>query len=262
MPTFDPATAARLIADAQNAKSLLNDIPAASRPQTLDQGYDVQDCIAAECGRSGGVNDKLAGWKIGLGSANAMKSANLTRPVFGRVFAGRLHKAGGTVAVPTLPVALIEFEIAFTLARDVTPGERIANPLDVVAKAQIVSEIVSSRFTDRKSVGLPSFVADSVGFHGLVIGQDIDPKRIPAIVASLVVHQDGKEVCRTATGDDGLDPATMLGYLIEHAGNRGLTLRKGDVVTTGSVSRPFEATSPASFVARADGVEMAYSMHP
>jgi len=262
MTSFDPGHAARLIAEAQNAKTLLKEIPEAQRPKTLAEGYDVQDRVAADCGKTGGVNDKLAGWKIGLGSANAMKGANLTRPVFGRMFASRLHKAGTTVAVPATPAALIEFEIAFTLSRNVKPGDTVANPLDAVAKAQIVSEIVFSRFADRKTVGLPSFTADSVGFHGLVMGQDIDPAKIPDIARTLVVHQDGKEVCRAATGDDSIDPVAMLGHLLAHARERGLTLKKGDIVTTGSVSKPFEASSPAAFTVRAEGVEMSYAMKP
>lgn len=258
---FDPGPAARLIADAQNAKSLLKEIPEAQRPKSLADGYAVQDRIAAETGTSG-VRDTLAGWKIGLGSANAMKGANLSRPVFGRVFTSRLHKAGSTIAVPAAPASLIEFEICFTFGRDVAPTDKLANPLDAVSKTQLVSEIVYSRFADRKTVGLPSFTADSVGFHGLVMGPEVDPKRIPEIARTMVVTQDGKEVCRAATGDDSIDPVVMLGHLFDHARERGITLKKGEIVTTGSVSKPFEANSPATFVVKADGVELSYTMKP
>ncbi|MFM9943573.1 MAG: fumarylacetoacetate hydrolase family protein [Hyphomicrobiaceae bacterium] len=259
---FDPGPAARLIAEAQNAKTLLKEIPEGQRPKTLAEGYTVQDLVAAQCGQSGGVKDKLAGWKIGLGSANAMKGANLTRPVFGRMFESRLFDSGDTVTVPASPAALIEIEIAFAIARDVAPTENIANPLDVVSRGFIVSEIVFSRFADRKTVGLPSFTGDSVGFHALVVGHEINPAEIPNIVRTLVVQQDGKEVCRAATGDDSLDPVIMLGHLLAHARERGLTLKKGDLVTTGSVSKPFEATSPASFSVRAEGVELDYAIKP
>lgn len=262
MSTFDPTTAARLIAEAQNAKRLLKEIPELQRPKSLDEGYAVQDRIAADTGRAGGVADQLSGWKLGLGSANAMKGANLKRPVIGRMWKSRFLKPDAPIAVPATMPALIEIEIAFTLARDVTPNDRIANPLDAVAQSNIVSEIVFSRFEDRKTVGLPSFAADSVGFHALVIGHTIDIKTLPAIVTTLSVTADGKEVQRAATGDDAIDPVAMLAHLMDHARERGLTLKKGDVVTTGTLSRPFEQTSPAMIAATADGVKLSYTMKP
>ncbi len=262
MSTFDPAPAARMIAEAQNARRLIKEIPEAQRPKSLAEGYAVQDRVAADTGKAGGITDQLAGWKLGFGSANAMKGANLTRPVIGRVWKNRLVSPDAPVAVPATPPSLIEIEIAFTLGRDVAPGDKLAGPLDAVAKANIVSEIVYSRFEDRKTVGLPTFAADSVGFHALVIGHEVDIKTLPAIVKTLSVTVDGKEVQRAATGDDAIDPVVMLGHLMDHARERGLTLRKGDIVTTGTLSKPFEQTSPATIAATAEGVKLVYTMKP
>lgn len=258
--SFNPAPAARLIAQAYNKATTLDALPENVRPTSLAEGYDVQDRIAADTVEERGLNDHLAGWKLGLGSANAMKGAGLSRPVIGRVFASRLYKAEDPVPVPAHAPALIEIEVAFTLGRDIAPTERIANPLDIVAHANIVSEIVLSRFTDRKVVGLPSFVADSVGFHALVIGQRVETAHIGEIARHLVVTLDGREIVRAATGDDAIDPIAMLGHLMAHAAERGLTLRKGDVVTTGTLSKPFETTSPGQITAKADDIELAFAM--
>src|SRR5690606_27780363 len=114
--------------------------------------------------------------------------------------------------------------------------------------------------TDRKVVGLPSFVADSVGFHALVIGQRVETANIAAIARSLVVLLDGKQIVGAATGDDAIDPVAMLGHLMAHASERGLTLRKGDIVTTGTLSKPFETTSPGQITAKAEDIELAFAM--
>ena len=257
---FDPGPAARLIAEAYNTRTLLKDLPEGCRPKDVADGYAVQDRIAADTVAGHGLEDKLAGWKLGLGSANAMRGAGLARPVIGRVFEQRLYEDGDAVPVPGTPPALIEIEIAFTLARDVAPTDKLANPLDAVAAAYLVSEIVVSRFADRKTVGLASFTADSVGFHALVVGQEVDIAAISDLTRTLAVSLDGKEIVRAATGDDAIDPVAMLGHLMAHARERGLTLKKGDMVTTGTLSKPFEATSPAAIIATADGIELAYTM--
>lgn len=260
MATFDPAPAARLIATAMQSGSRFAELPEAARPRTIAEGYAVQERIAADAAASSVAAERPSGWKLGIGSANAMKAAGVDRPLIGRMFAGRFHPDGAAVAAPAGAKALIEIEIAFTLARDVAPTETVADPLSLVAKTNFVSEIVLSRFLDRTKVGLPSFAADSVGFHALVIGREVAPAGIAAIARSLKVSLDGREAVVGATGDDAIDPVAMLRALLRHARDRGLTLRRGEVVTTGTLSRPFDAVVPCRIEAKADGVTLAYTL--
>jgi 2-keto-4-pentenoate hydratase len=257
MSTFDPTPAARILADAMNTGNRIPSLPENARPATIAQGYDIQDRVASD---ASGLKDKPAGWKLGLGSANAMKGAGLDRPLIGRVFSGRLTKNDADIAAPAGAKALIEIEIAFTLSRDVAPSEKIANPLDVVADTHLVSEIVLSRFVDRTVVGLPSFTADSVGFHALVIGPKVPPSSIAAIARSLSVTLDGTETATGLTGDNAIDPVVMLGALMAHARDRGITLRKGEIVTTGTLSKPFDAPVPSVIEARADGARVGFKL--
>lgn len=259
--SFDPTPAASLLAGAMNGATRFDVIPEAQRPRTIAEGYDIQDRIAADSLKGGPLRDKAAGWKLGLGSANAMKGAKLERPLIGRVFAGRLRPNGAFIDAPGGAKALIEIEIAFTLSRDVAPADKIANPLDVVAEAHLVSEIVLSRFIDRTIVGLPSFAADSVGFHALVIGPKVQPAQIGAIARSVAVTLDGKPAVQGLTGDDAIDPLVMMTYLMAHARDRGITLRKGEVVTTGTLSKPFEAPVPSAIEAVTEGGTVRYTLN-
>ncbi len=260
MSQFDPAPAAASLAAAMNERRRFDALPEAQRPRTIAEGYDIQDRLAADALRGVGLKDKPAGWKLGMGSVNAMKGASLDRPLIGRVFASRLTEAGAAVEGPAGAMALIEIEIAFTLSRDVAPTETVSNPLDVVARANFVSEIVLSRYVDRTKVGLPSFAADSVGFHSLVIGPQVEPSAIAGIARSLTVTLDGKPAVGAQTGDDALDPVTMLAALMRHARDRGITLRKGEIVTTGTLSKPFDAPIPSTIEAKADGVSLKYTL--
>jgi 2-keto-4-pentenoate hydratase len=250
MPAFDPSISAELLARALNEGTQVTELPGAGRPADLAQGYDVQDRVAAIS------KDRPAGWKLGLGSTNAMRGANLTRPVIGRVFASRLKRNGETVRLPYSRPILVEIEIAVVLSRDISPSDRVA-PRDCFETAHIVSELVQSRFVDRRVVGLPSFVGDSVGFAALVVGHPVDVGRLPEIVNSIVVSLDGKEASRAATGDDAIDPLEMLEHLMAHARERDITLRKGEVVTTGTLTRPFDIVAANGMVSvRAAGIEL------
>ncbi len=251
MPSaFDPTPAAALLAEHMNSGTRLAELPEAVRPSSLAEGHDVQERIAALAGQDGGLADRVAGWKLGLGSANAMKGAQIDRPVIGRIFESRLHSNNAEIQAPAGTTGMIEIEIAFTFNRDIEPGETVDNPRDVIGAAHLVSEIVLSRYIDRTTVGLPSFVADNVGFHALVIGPEIAIGDIDAIAQSMAVSLDGEAVAGGLTGDDAIDPLAMVGVLIAHARDRGLAIAKGERVTTGTLSKPFDAPVPSRVEAR------------
>jgi 2-keto-4-pentenoate hydratase len=258
--TFDPTPAARQLAAAMNTATRIAELAAVGRPSALAEAYAVQERIAADAGKPGGVADEVVGWKLGIGSKNAMQKAGLASPVIGRLFGSRVVADGASVALPAGAPAMVEIEIAFRLARDVAPGERLASPLDAVADAHIVSELVVSRLVDRVAAGLPSFVADSVGFHALIVGAKVPAASIARIAASAIVHVDGKETARGLAGDDAIDPVTALGQLMAHAAERGQTLRAGELVTTGTLTRPFDAPAPARVTLTADGAALAFQL--
>jgi 2-keto-4-pentenoate hydratase len=255
---YDAGPAAALLAKAMNTGARLEEIPAAQRPVSLAEGYDIQDLLAA----GGLVDDATAGWKLGLGSANGMRNAKIERPLIGRVYKSRLHESGSEIRCPTGATAMIEIEIAFWLGRDIAPTDTVADPLSAVDRAQLVSEVVLSRFIDRTTVGLPSFAADSVGFHALVIGPEVSPSDISSIAASVEVKYDGGADIGGLQGDDAIDPVEMLGYLMAHARDRNITLKKGELVTTGTLSKPFDAAVPSGIKATTSHGSLAYSLVP
>ncbi|MGO4330941.1 fumarylacetoacetate hydrolase family protein [Cupriavidus sp. 2TAF22] len=234
---FNPGTAAALLADACRRGVQFRDLPADAKPATLASGYDVQDSFIAALG------DPVAGWKLGVGSANAMRRANLARPLVGQVGASRCLAAGDTVTVPAGAVVTIEFEIAVQLARDVAPVRDALAPAELAAligHAQVAFEVVLSRYEDRTAVGMPAFAGDNVGFHALVLGPQIDAASMEEVRASASVALDGQVCALPLAGDDAIYPLEALGSLLAHAAERGITLRKGTVVTTGTLTRPFD----------------------
>jgi 2-keto-4-pentenoate hydratase len=255
MPDFDAAPAAHLLARAWRDDAQIVELPAPLRPRNLREGYDIQDLVAAQLG------DATVGWKLGVGSPSAMRKAGLDRPVVGRVTASRRFRAGATVELRTLAPVTIEFEIAFLLARDIVPGDAPATPITAVESIHMTCEIVRARYLDRRAVGWPSFVADDSGFRALVVGSSISAATAQQMADTVVVHVDGREAARGVQGDERTDPVASLSALLAHAGERGITLGKGDVVSTGTVSAPFDlAQRSAELVASAAGVELGFRL--
>lgn len=247
---FNPGPAAMLLTDALRRGVQFADLPADAKPATLAGGYDVQDRFIAALG------DPVVGWKLGVGSANALRRAKLARPLVGQVGASRCYASGDTVPVPTGAVVTIEFEIAVRLARDVAPLQAELAPAalaDLIESAQVAVEVVLSRYEDRIAVGMPAFAGDNVGFHALVLGPRIGTDSMEDVRASASVALDGVACAQPLAGDDAVYPLEALQSLLAHAAERGVPLRKGTVVTTGTLTRPFDVPAGAHTVVAAYG---------
>lgn len=248
--TFDPAAAASLLAATWRSGEQIAELPAPLRPASLPDAYDVQDGLIAEMGRG------VAGWKLGIASRNAMRQARLDRPVAGRILAPGCLRSGDTVVSPNRAPVTIEFEVAFVLGDDVGAGAAPARLGDLVASTHVTFELVQSRFVDFRAAGIPSFAADNAGFLALVVSEAVDPSAVAELVRSVSVTLDGAERARARSGDDLIDGMESFAGLVAHARDRGLTLRAGDIVSTGSVTAPFDVAGPrAEIVARFLGSE-------
>ncbi len=242
--TYDPRIAAATIADAWKSGRQLQELPTTARPGSLAEGYDLQESMLAANAQP------IAGWKLGVGSPAGMRAGKLDRPLVGRVLGPRLYRSGDTVKLPNAAPVTVEFEIAFVLGRDIAPGDRIDEPLEAVSEFRTTFELVLSRFVNRRAVGWPSFVGDSVGFEALVVGMPFDRARMAEVATSVVISVDGNEAARGLSGDELTDPATSFDYLIAHARERGQTLKRGEIATLGAIGKPFDVTGAATVEAR------------
>lgn len=236
--SFDPAAPALLILDAWRSGRLMEALPMSAKPETLDHGYAAQEQLFVVAG------GERAGWKLGVGSPAGMRAAKLTRPLVGQLERARLHPSGVRLQMPSTDPVTIECEIAFVMGRDISPQPGDQPKLGDFRATTITFEIVRSRFTDRKTVGWPSFTADNVGFEALVVGDPIcagiDENLVRGLPHSVVVHLDGEPKAAGLFGDPATDPFNSLAALYAHAAERGYTLKAGDIVSTGAMCEPFD----------------------
>lgn len=238
--TFNATPTASTLLHAWRSGELLSGLPAEQQPPTLAQAYDAQDALFKA---AGGVR---AGWKLGVGSPAAMRAANLSRPLAGQLEAARCHASGVHLALPAYTAVTIECEIAFVLDHDLPPmAGRTVQPEDI-RETRVTFEVVRSRFVDRKTVGWNNFAADNVGFEGLIVGEPacagLDHEVLRTLAETAVVHLDGVPKARGLFGDTATDPLNSINGLYAHAAERGITLRAGEIVSTGAMCEPFDLT--------------------
>jgi 2-keto-4-pentenoate hydratase len=207
-------------------------------PPTLADGYDVQDRMIALLGHP------VVGWKIGMSGRNGYLGAGLTRPIFGHILAPRCFASGDVVPVAPDIAVTVELEVALVIADDVDPNGKITP--DLIRSAHLGFEIVSSRMPGHKTFSPATIAADNGISHAVVLGDAVDFHRFAEMAADAQIAVNDAIAARGLKGDDLPDPLSVLGHLIAHLAERGKRLKRGDIVFTGTLTKPFGATAPCS----------------
>jgi len=204
-------------------------LPADARPADIAAALELQRRVTALLG------DVVAGWKCALPTAERTIVAPLFAPTVQRASPCTVAARGGST--------LIEPEIAFVLARDL-PGGRSYAEADVraaIGAAHCVLELMGNRYDDPAAVPFPEMLADYANNHGLYVGPQVSDalarplERIPLAIrarGALLMTRDGAH-------PDG-HPLRPLVWLANYLPTQRMSLRAGDIVTTGSYAGALE----------------------
>jgi 2-keto-4-pentenoate hydratase len=212
-------------------------LPEPVRPRTRADAYGVQAALAARSAHP------LYGWKIAATSAAGQRHINVDGPLAGRLLRERVFEPGADIPFGANSMRVAEAEFAFRMAVDLPPRTApytVDEVLDAVATLHPAIEIPDSRYHDFTRVGTLQLIADNACAHLFVLG--------PAAIADwrrmdLVEHQVIGTVAdrETRIGKGGHvlgDPRMALTWLANELSGLGVTLRAGEVVTTGTCIVP------------------------
>jgi len=131
----------------------------------------------------------------------------------------------------------VEAEIAFIMKHDLAgPGVTPPRAAQAVEGAVPALELIDFRHSG-KAVGT-DVVADGVYARAIVLGGALTPAiGIDFALEGLVYEQNGTVVATNTAYEVLGGPLNSLAWIANHLGSRGLGLRAGDVVMTGSVSK-------------------------
>jgi 2-keto-4-pentenoate hydratase len=216
---------------------VVDEIPARLTPASREESYAVQSLYEKRSAKP------LFGWKIAATSKAGQAHIGIDRPIAGRVLAERVHDGGALVDLGANRMRVAEPEFAFRFGHDLptraAPYE-VNEILGAVASLHPAIELPDSRLTNFAKVGEFQLIVDDACARDFVLGppatadwRRLDLARYPvhAVVAGKL-ERDG-------SGSNVLgDPRVALAWLVNELSSLGVTLKAGQVVTTGTCMTP------------------------
>jgi 2-keto-4-pentenoate hydratase len=205
-------------------------------PATISDAYDIQEKYVALLCREHG---NAVGYKVGLTSAPMQAFCGIDHPIAGVVLERRVHRSGAIVRRSDFGRLGLEFEIAVRIKSDVpisaTPfaAEMIEPHIDGVCAA---IEIVDDRSADYANLDVRSLVADNSWNAGIVLSEFAT--KWPDLQGVLGRATKDQVAIGEGHGRDILGhPFNSVAWLATQLVSRGVGLKAGQVVMTGSVMK-------------------------
>ena len=191
---------------------------------------------------------KAVGWKVGFGSPEAHELMQITSPLVGYLTSSTEFESGAQVAITGWKQAMVEFEVAVYIGKDLVAGAREEA---VRAAVSAVGPAIELADVDLpvEGAGIEAILAGNIFHKGVILG-DPDENRAGLDVTDLVARVliDGQERLTTRdlqamAGAHTTAVSTVANTL--RAG--GEMLRAGDVIITGSIFPPIPVTESGEF---------------
>ena len=241
-PTSALAAARRLLdARRQGAGVPFREILPADR----DGAFAIQDATVAGLG-------PIGGWKVGAKAIDAP-------PACAPLPAAGMLPSGAVLQGPPWQLRGIEVEVAFRLGTDLDPKGRLLPRAEIVAaigEVLPVIEVVETRLADWRLSEPLAMLADLQSHGALVLGAPaaVAPDAVDLRELEAYLAFDGQAVASARGANPAVDVWRLLAWLALHCSERGLPLRAGQIVTTGSCTGMLFAPAGASVLGQLAGV--------
>lgn len=208
--------------------------PSVERRLSPSEAYRLQDRLRDALVAQG---DRVAGWKVGFTTRAAQQANEVDEPVSAFLLASGVVLTGGEVPARRFVSLAVEAEIALIMRRDLAgPGVTAPQALLAVEGALPALELIDFRY-EGKYVGT-DVIAEGVFASVIVLGAALRPIADVDLALEGLVYEHNGTVAATNTAAEVMgNPLNSLAWIANHLGARGLGLRAGDVVMTGSVSK-------------------------
>jgi len=218
---------------AARASSVASPLPTEGRSVSLEEAYDVQDRVRQALVARG---ERVIGWKAGFTSRATQQAFGTDRPVCGFLLGSGVYASGAEVPASGFLSLAVEVEVALVMGRALAgPGVTPPQALLAVEGAVPALELVDFRYAGKPTA--IDAVADGVLAKAIVLGAPLtDVTHIDLAREGLVYEVNGAIVATNTAAEVLGSPINSLAWIANHLGARGLGLRAGDVVMTGSVS--------------------------
>ncbi len=248
--TFDPAAAARFIADAHSSRQPYQNLSGALEPPTIADAYAVQEALRTLWEP---IHGPVAGLKIAVTTKVMQELMGIDHPCGGMIYGRNVHAAPHVLRLGQYMHVVLEFELAVrvgrTLARKSSPWTREEVRAEIT-EVMPAYELIEDRNAIYKETRPTTLVADNAWNAGIVLGK---PVKLPASLElnGLVGRLTMPGGAREGRTDD---PMGALAWCVNLAADRGRPLEAGQVVITGSVIPTLPIASGETFKFELEGL--------
>jgi 2-keto-4-pentenoate hydratase len=200
----------------------------------LAEAYRLQDALREALLARG---ERLAGWKAAFTTRAAQETNEIVEPGCAFLLASGVLASGAEVPFVRFSGLAVEAEVALVMRHDLAgPGVTPARAATAVEGALPALELVDFRYSG-KTVGT-DLIAEGIYASAIVLGGALTPITGLDLALEGLVYELSGTLAATATAAEVMgNPLNSLAWVANHLGARGLGLRPGDVVMTGSVSK-------------------------
>ena len=238
--------AAELLLAEHKANARFKPLAPPDGPASISDAYDIQERYVALLR---GKHGDAVGYKVGLTSAPMQAFCGIDHPIAGVVLASRVHQSGAAVRRSDFGRLGLEFEIAVRLKSDV-PVRGAPCTADIIAPhiggVSAAIEIVDDRSADYTNLDVLSLVADNSWNSGIVLSEFAT--KWPDLAGVLGRATKDRVAIGEGFGRDILrHPFNSAAWLATQLNSRGMGLKEGQVVMTGSVMKTVFPEGDASY---------------
>lgn len=218
---------------------------------TIEDGYSIQrEWVKLELADG----KQVKGRKIGLTSRAMQRASEITEPDFAPLLDDMFFSEGSDIPVSLFIKPRVEVELGFILSKPLQgPNITLFDVLSAVEYVTPAIEIIDSRIEqfDRETQAMRKVtdtISDFAANAGVVLGgRPVKPMDFDLRWVGALLHKNGV-LEETGLGAGVLNhPAAGVAWLANKIAPYGESLNAGDVILSGSFTRPIAASAGDSF---------------
>lgn len=201
----------------------------------IEDSYAISSAVAQERVKAGA---RIIGHKIGLTSKAMQASSKIDEPDYGYLFDDLLLNDGAKVKFDDFCVPRVEPELTFILKEPLKgPGIGLIDVLRATEYVVPSIEIIDARVTEPRKIF--DTVADNGAAAGIVLGgRPVRPEDVDLRWVGAIFYRNSEiEETGLAAGVLG-HPAMAIAWLANKLAPFDITLQPGDLMLSGSFTRP------------------------
>ncbi|AZO81006.1 MULTISPECIES: 2-oxo-hept-4-ene-1,7-dioate hydratase [unclassified Bosea (in: a-proteobacteria)] len=201
----------------------------------IEDSYAISSAVAQERVKAGA---RIIGHKIGLTSKAMQASSKIDEPDYGYLFDDLILNDGAKVPFENFCVPRVEPELTFILKEPLKgPGVGLIDVLRATEYIVPSIEIIDARVTEPRKIF--DTVADNGAAAGIVLGgRPVRPEDVDLRWVGAIFYRNSEiEETGLAAGVLG-HPAMAIAWLANKLAPFDITLKPGDLMLSGSFTRP------------------------